>query len=197
MILMGSNPDRQEDPPQTLLRTVYQSKDQTICKSSETDTTGAEPGQNQVRVCRSFHRASNPQMSDHFSLSPLQGFSRSSVFLPAETVRPSLRSSAASRWRSARRAAATTPEPGGVFTGKQTVYPGQARCGMSVSALGGLIPGQGSSRCPLDLQRDAAAVISQPRPSVTAPTNHSPAAEPSRAVIGPPGCQSPQLLSAT
>ncbi len=44
--------------------------------------------------------------------------------------------------------------------------------------------------------RDA-AVISRPRPSVTAPTNHSPGREPGRAPIGRPACQSLKPLSAT
>lgn len=107
----------------------------------------------------------------------LPRFIRVSVFLPGKTVRPSLRSAAASRWRS-------SPESPGQQPGCVSLLIRQRN--PAVSVLGGLVPGQGYPRCPLDLQSQRCCCNLLAPPPVPASTNHSPACEPSRDPIGRP-----------
>lgn len=94
-------------------------------------------------MCRSFHRAS--QMSNQFS--PSSSSRVLFVFPCFYQEKRSVRPSGARQppgGDPARRAATTTPEPG-------CVSPGIRQRNPAVSVLGGLILGQGCSRCPLDL----------------------------------------------
>lgn len=152
-------------------------------------------------MCRSFHRALSRLKyrigSVHHRPPGIYPCFR--VFT-GETLRPSPRSAAASRWSCGRRAATTTPEPDGFLhrgaeRGARLRGCGAAGCRGSV--LGGSVPGMGCSRCPLDLQRQRYCCNLTAPPLTTAPANHSPAGEPNRAPIGRQACQSPEALSAT
>lgn len=74
-------------------------------ESSILTEAGTRIQTHQVETCRSFHRAWRALRCRISSVHhPLPGFGLSiSVFLPAETDCPSLRSAAASRWRSSPR----------------------------------------------------------------------------------------------
>lgn len=192
MILMGFNPEEEEeeeeDPaapsnsrPGPFIRT----------KTSWTEhgSSLSGIGTHQVRMCRSFHRAF--QMSNHFSPSSSSRvlFVFPCFYREKRFVRPS-GARQPPGGDPARRAATTTPEPG-------CVSPGIRQRNPAVSVLGGLVPGQGCSRCLLDLQSQRCCCNLTAPPPVPAPTNHSPAAEPSRDPIGPPACQSKKPQSAT
>ena len=69
---------------------------------------------------------------------------------------------------------------------------GCGAAGCRGSVLGGLVPGLGFSRCPLDLQRQRCCCNLTAPPLITTPANHSPENEPSRAPIGRQACQSPE-----
>lgn len=134
-------------------------------------------------MCRSFHRGlQSSRITDHFSPSPLlRGFCRISVFLPADAVSPKRCSPPVKkRHRS----------PGGCSAGEGRRNPrclGAGRLSSGArrfdSRAGQLQMSAGSA------ERGRDAVISQPRPSVTVPANHSAAgggSPPALPLGGPP-----------
>lgn len=156
MILMGSNPDQEDGDPNPPAPPNPRSRPTAgqLFSLRAQDATGPD--------------ASQPSsgLSVHFSPS-------SSCFIRVfteESLRPSVRPSA-------------RPQPPAENqqwqqghdkdTGVRLSVPGFGQRNPSVWVLGGLLPGQGCSRCPLDPQSQGCCCNLAAPPPTKAPTNHS------------------------
>lgn len=177
MILMGFNPDQEEEeenpPAPSNSQSGLSIREDQNYKQTLRDAAGSGSG----CVAASIGHQSLP-----FLLLLLPGLIRVSVFLPGGTVRLSLR-----RGDPARGPATTTPEPPREL--RSATRP--CRCGMTV--LRGPGPGQGCSRYLLDLQSQRCCCNLSAPPPVPAKTNHRPTESRSALpLVGRPVSQQPK-----
>ena len=180
MILMGFNPDQQEDPPapsnsrpgpylirnriQTIDRWDPQRRTRLFIPFYSWNRDPHRPGPDVSQLPSGLKRLRCRIGSVHHCPPGIYPYFR--VFT-GETLRPFSRSAAASRWSSSRRAATTTPEPDGVFTGKQSAEPGCEAAGLrgvGGRCSEGWFPGWAFPDVRWICRDRDAAVISQPRP---------------------------------